>query len=162
MARRKTLKMFKFLILGLLVLGLSTPGYADLIGEVDQATRAGDYSTLVLLLAPLADAGDAEAQYRLAGLYRAGRGVERDLELAAELLHRAAGQGHATAQHSLGTMYMKGLGVPQDPIKAKFWFEAASEQEALADEANLPTSDPQASSGGTLNERPKPARQALL
>jgi len=101
---------------------------ADLPPEIDAATRVRDYQKAYALLLPLANAGEAEAQYRLAGLYRAGRGVEANLSTAAAWLEKAAQQGHARAQHGLATMLQKGTGVPADAQKAEFWFNAAAGQ----------------------------------
>jgi hypothetical protein len=44
-----------------------------------------------------ADAGEAEAQYRLGLLYACGAGVERDLRMGRALLMKAVLQGHAQA-----------------------------------------------------------------
>ena len=61
-----------------------------------------------------AESGDAEAQFRLGGLYDTGRGVPQDDAEAMKWYRLAADQGHAMAQHNLGGMYHLGQGVPQD------------------------------------------------
>lgn len=57
-----------------------------------------------------ADAGDAEAQYRLGFMYRYSPHMERDFREAFNWLTKSAEQGNQHAQHSLGQMYHEGLG----------------------------------------------------
>lgn len=61
----------------------------------------------------VADAGDAEAQYMLAGLLRGSR-FASELVHARKLLTLAAEQGLASAQNDLGAMLLNGMGGPQD------------------------------------------------
>ena len=65
-------------------------------------------------LLPLAEAGDAEAQYILGHQYRFGGGPRRDQEMAATWFRRAAEQGHLEAIAALGVMHVQGNGVPKD------------------------------------------------
>ncbi len=62
-------------------------------------------------LEPLAEKGDVDAQYDLAGLYQAGRGVEEDARTAAQWYLKAANKGHVAARHALGRMFEFGQGV---------------------------------------------------
>ncbi len=126
--RDRTKPMMRWGLLLILVLVLASEAGASLPAAIDQAARVRDYHRVYQLLGPLAKAGDAEAQYRLAGLYRAGRGVSRNPMLAAEWLKRAANQGYARAQHGLGSMYLNGWGVAVDLARARYWFEAAAAQ----------------------------------
>ncbi len=62
-----------------------------------------------------ATAGDADAQFNLAGCYDAGQyGVTRDFAKAAELYRSAAEQGHGRAAMNLAISYREGEGVPVD------------------------------------------------
>jgi cell division septation protein DedD len=65
---------------------------------------AGDGAGARALWQPLADAGNADALFDLAQLYRNGRGVPADRSYAEDLLRRAAAKGHAAAQTLLGHM----------------------------------------------------------
>ena len=65
---------------------------------VAAAMRTGSYKDAARLLEKRAKAGDREAQYQLAALYRAGRGVEQDDTIAFKWMHSAAMQGHAKAR----------------------------------------------------------------
>jgi TPR repeat protein len=57
--------------------------------------------------------GNAEAQYRLAGLYLAGEGVEKNVSVAANWLAAAAKKQHAAAQATLGGLLWRGDEVRQ-------------------------------------------------
>ncbi len=75
-----------------------------------------------------AEAGNPEAQFKLGGMYLAGRNLPQDLVKAAEWYHRAAVQGHAEAQFIFAGMYALGCGVPKDPAKAAEWTQKAAVQ----------------------------------
>ena len=56
-----------------LVLAPPAPAAPDpAMDEVEAMIRVRDYAAAAARLGPMAEAGNAEAQYRLAGLYRAG------------------------------------------------------------------------------------------
>jgi TPR repeat protein len=76
---------------------------ADSKAGVD-AWMQGDYSKAVAIWRPLADAGDADAQYDLGQAYRLGRGVPVDLTTALDYYRKAALAGHARAQDSYGLL----------------------------------------------------------
>jgi TPR repeat protein len=87
-----------------------------------------DYATAYRNWKPLADAGDANAQFNLAILYERGLGVRRDLSEAFTLCHLAAAQGLAAAEVELGRMYARGWGTAQRFGEALQWFEKAADQ----------------------------------
>ncbi|HEX5867016.1 MAG TPA: tetratricopeptide repeat protein, partial [Beijerinckiaceae bacterium] len=70
-------------------------------------------------------AGEPSAAYEVATRSIDGRGIPRDLALAARLLERAAQAGLVPAQARLGNLYEKGLGVPRDLTVARTWYERA-------------------------------------
>jgi len=76
----------------------------------------------------LADAGDADAQWRMGVRYHTGAGVVQDDTQAVQWFLRAAEQGHVTAQGTLGAYYWAGRGVPQDLTRAYFWSALAFAQ----------------------------------
>ena len=94
---------------------------------VDAYVR-GDYATAYRLFQPLAEQGNAEAQYDLGSMYANGQGVQQDYAEAVKWYSKAADQGLAHAQHNLGVMYRAGQGVPQDYAEALKWFREAAEQ----------------------------------
>ena len=87
-----------------------------------------DYAKAESLWRPLADKGDAEAQYRLGTLYAEGRGVERNDSTAMTWFLRAAEQGNAMAQYNAGASYASGIGVAKSDGDAARWFRRAADQ----------------------------------
>jgi TPR repeat protein len=94
------------------------------------ASERGDYVAAMALWRPLADEGNADAQYRIAVLYDLGRGVAQNPQFAVQWYRRAAESGHANAQHNLATMYELGEGVePEYALAAALaWFRRAAQQ----------------------------------
>ena len=90
-------------------------------------------ATALRLWRPLAEQGDADAQYSLGVTYANGRGVPQDYAEAVRWYRKAADQGLASAQNNLGLMYDNGQGVPQDYAEAVKWYNLAA--------ARLPASD---------------------
>jgi cell division septation protein DedD len=67
--------------------------------------QAGKFPEAVAEWRPLADKGDADAQYNLGQAYKLGRGVQaRDLAIAASWYQKAAQQGHEPAQANLALL----------------------------------------------------------
>jgi hypothetical protein len=66
-----------------------------------------------------AEAGDAVAQFNLAGIYANGRGVAKNDAEAAKWCRMAAEAGDVKAQYKLGGMWDKGWGVPEDDAEAR-------------------------------------------
>jgi TPR repeat protein len=77
---------------------------------------------------PLAEQGNATAQYNLGFMYNNGEGVPQDDAEAVKWYRLAAEQGNAGAQKNLGVMYQIGKGVPQDDAEAVKWYRLAAEQ----------------------------------
>jgi hypothetical protein len=117
--------------IGVLVLLLSVLagcGRANLDAG-DRAYLAGDYRTALKNLRPLAERGDAAAQYRMGEMCAAGNGVPIDRHQAVEWYRKAAEQGHAKAQLQLGLVHEHGEGGPaRDAAQAAAWYRKAAEQ----------------------------------
>lgn len=101
------------------------------------AARRGDFSTAIGLWRPLAEAGNADAQYALGIMYINGKGVAEDDAEAIEWFRLAAEQGFADAQFNLGIAYLSGRGVSRDDEEAVRWFRPAAEQNQVAAQFNL-------------------------
>lgn len=111
-----------------------------LLGSVQAQSNVGDLLTLSRYSAlqnfnegaewykKAASAGHAHAGTRLGQLYEEGKGVPKDLQLAANWYLQAAEKGNASAQCRLGSLYFRGLGLPQDNLEAKRWFDLAAAQ----------------------------------
>jgi TPR repeat protein len=80
----------------------------------------------VRLLHPLAEEGNAAAQYHLGTRYFTGSGVSQDYAEALKWFRRSADQGNAEGQGALGSMYYMGKGVPQDYVLAHMWFNLSA------------------------------------
>ena len=93
---------------------------ADFDKGLDAYDR-GDYATALREFKPLAEQGDAYAQYNLGVMYDNGQGVPKDYKTAVKWYTLAAEQGYALAQFNLGVMYNKGEGVIQDYVRAHMW-----------------------------------------
>lgn len=72
--------------------------------------------------------GDGTAIWDLATREADGRGMPRDLAVAAKLFEKLAVAGYAPAQYKLAGHYEKGSGVVRDLDKAKLWYGRAAEQ----------------------------------
>ena len=89
------------------------------------AAQTGDLATAFREWTPLAEQGNAAAQYNLARMYE-GRGVQQDYKAAVKWYTLAAEQGIANAQYYLGIMYDVGRGVIEDNVYAHMWANIAS------------------------------------
>ena len=105
-----------------LLFGISGSGVADFNDGYD-AYQKGDYKTAFNEFKPLAEQGDASAQYNLGVMYDNGKGVLKDYKEAVKWYRKAAEQGLASAQGNLGAMYANGHGVLKDLSKAKHWIK---------------------------------------
>jgi TPR repeat protein len=121
--------MKKILVAITMALALGLHGSA-LAGFTEGASayNARNYALALKEIAPLAKAGNADAQHLLGLMYYMGRGVARDYPLALAWHRKAALQGKADAQYIVGAMYYTGNSVPQDQKLAVSWFRKAAEQ----------------------------------
>jgi len=79
-----------------------------------------------LIWKPLAEQGDANAQFNLGVMYDKGEGVPQDYKEATKWYRLTAEQGDASAQTKLGYMYDHGQGVLQDNVVAHMWYNLAA------------------------------------
>ncbi|MCX5831033.1 MAG: tetratricopeptide repeat protein [Deltaproteobacteria bacterium] len=92
--------------------------------------KPDDVAAAVSELKPLAEQGNAEAQFNLGSLYYQGWGVPQDYREAAKWLRKAAEQSHGFAQATLGTIYAEGIQgvIDKDYPQALMWFILAAAQ----------------------------------
>jgi len=100
---------------------------ADFQAGMD-AYNQGAYAIALKEFLPLAQQGNAEAQFKLGRLYQEGEGVPQAGAEAARWYRLAVAQGYAKAQYNLGVMYAYGQGVPTDYEEAIRWFRLAAKQ----------------------------------
>lgn len=84
-----------------------------------------------------AEMGYEQQQVELASAYLTGRGVPRNLALAAKWYEKAAGAGNVQAQSEIASFYEYGIGVRADLTRAFHWFQLASASGLPAAKVNL-------------------------
>lgn len=103
---------------------LAAPLSAQSVGAGIEAWQKADYATAVSIWRPLAEQGDADAQFNLGQAYRLGRGVPIDLGAAQIWFERAATKGHTDAQTTLGLLLFQN----GNHTGALRWLKAASDK----------------------------------
>jgi hypothetical protein len=107
------------------------------LSEGYEALIRKDYATAIKQYRPLAERGNAEAQYRIGRMYEFGQGVPQDKAQGIAWIRKAAAQNHADAQQELGFIYASGDGVKQDDAQAVEWFRKAAMQGNATAQYNL-------------------------
>lgn len=98
-----------------------------------EAAQAGNYKQAIALWQPLAEEGDASAQYTLGWMFESGQGVKQNYQRAIFWYMKAAQQGDVAAQYVLAMLYKKGTGITKNSKKAVVWFiKAANQGDAIA------------------------------
>jgi hypothetical protein len=127
MTQRKRLQIGAAVALATIMPVLSfAPVTAGPLEDAVIAIYRGDDERAVRLLRPLAEQGDARAQYLLGTRYFRGMGVPQDYAEALKWFRLSADQENADGQGALGSMYYMGLGVPQDYVLAHMWFNLSA------------------------------------
>src|SRR5690242_1894472 len=88
------------------------------------AWQRSDYSGAVAIWRPLAEKGDADAEFNLGQTYRLGRGVPTNLAAAKTWFERAASQGHVDAETTLGLLLFQN----GDQAEGLKWLKKAADQ----------------------------------
>jgi uncharacterized protein len=132
----KPIRAIHFMVLALLMT-LSSPVAAQDFQKGLAAYNAGDFATALQEWTPLAEAGDATAQYNLGVIYEHGQGVPQDYKEAVKWYRLAAEQGDARGQYNLGGLYESGQGVLQDYKEAAKWWRLAADQGEAMAQTNL-------------------------
>jgi cell division septation protein DedD len=115
-------RQFAALAAGAALLACGGAAFADVKAGVDQ-WQAGNYGAAVKEWRPLADQGDADAQFNLGQAYKLGRGVPADLRIAQSWYEKAAQQGHPQAQANLGLILFQN----GDRARALPWIRKAAD-----------------------------------
>ncbi|MFT7300088.1 MAG: TPR repeat protein [Porticoccus sp.] len=104
----------------------ATASFASTLEEGYEAIRSGKLEEGLAILSPLAEQGDADAQYGVAILYKEGWGTDKNEQKSFENYEKAAKQGHVNAMFYTASDYQSGTGVIQDYSAAANWYEQAS------------------------------------
>jgi TPR repeat protein len=83
------------------------------------AAKSGDFATALREWTPLAEQGNAVAQYNLGQMYRKGQGVSQDYKTAVKWYRLAAKQGDDSAQFLHGRGLIEGAGAFKDEIASQ-------------------------------------------
>ena len=113
---------------GCLALALIGLASADPLEDGVAAYRQGDFTAAMRLLRPLADAGDAKAEFHLGRMYALGQGVGQDPRQAVAWYRKAAEHGDAEAEFVLGVMSLDRSGASQDAGQAVAWLRKAADK----------------------------------
>jgi hypothetical protein len=113
-------------------------GGAATAGPFEDAAAAcqrEEYATALRLWHPLAEQGDADAQFHLGLMYESGQGVLRNDADAIKWYRKAAEQDDAVAQFNLGVMYAKGAS--PNYSEAALWYRLAADHGLAGAQFNL-------------------------
>lgn len=115
---------FTSLITLILCLALNS-AYAGPLEDGHTAFDQQQYKKAYDLWLPLAEQGNADAQYNIGLLYMKGHGVELDERTALVWFTLAGEQGVADAQYNAGVLFYTGKGVYPDHNSAIDWWTLA-------------------------------------
>ncbi len=121
--------MLKHLLISLaFLMTLSAPVAAQDFQKGLAAAQAGDFATALKEWKPLAEAGNADAQYNLGLMYTNGDGVPQDYKEAVKWYRLAAEQGYADAQTILVYVPIRRMAFLKTTTEAVKWYRLAAEQ----------------------------------
>jgi cell division septation protein DedD len=103
---------------------ICAPLFAQSVKSGINAWQRADYAAAVAIWRPLAERGDADAQFNLGQAYRLGRGVPLDLSKAKGWFEKAADAGHLDAETTLGLLLFQN----GDQAAGLKWLRRAAEQ----------------------------------
>ncbi|MGD9169593.1 MAG: tetratricopeptide repeat protein, partial [Candidatus Thiodiazotropha sp.] len=107
----------------------------ELLGRATVERNLGNYAKAIEILAPIAESGDAIAQFILGNIFDVD--TSNNEHEAIKWYRKSAKQGLAEAQNALGVMYAIGNGVTRDDKIAVNWYLKAAEQGYAEAQFNL-------------------------
>ena len=127
MIRSKLMLSLAAACVGLLLTASTETAAAHAAGFTDgyDAYRNGEYLKALDDWLPLAQGGDAKAQFNVGVLYSEGRGVDRNMAEAMAWWTKAAKQGHVRAAHNLGLALIAGEPAINGRLREPSYSEAA-------------------------------------
>jgi len=114
----------KHLVAAIVVALISAPLSAQTVKAGIAAWQKADYAAAVAIWRPLAQRGDADAEFNLGQAYRLGRGVPLNLPMAKIWFEKAADAGHLDAQTTLGLLLFQN----GDHAEGLKWLRRAADQ----------------------------------
>jgi hypothetical protein len=111
-------------------LAQGAPPAKALVDQGEAAAKQQHFPEAFALFGKAADQGDAKAQFEVGRMYAAGRGVEKNCDMAMNWLSKSANQQSTLAQGALASIYFNGdTCAAKDYAKAKMWAQKASDQD---------------------------------
>jgi hypothetical protein len=107
-----------------LLIATAGPLQAQSVKTGIDAWQRSDYAGAVNIWRPLAEKGDADAEFNLGQAYRLGRGVATNLAAAKTWFERAANQGHLDAETTLGLLLFQN----NEQAEGLKWLKKAAER----------------------------------
>lgn len=101
------------------------------------AYKSGDFKQAYDIWLPLAEAGNAEAQFRVGRLYQKGEGQTKNIDTALSWYLRATASQHTRAMNSIGVIYEIGDGVDKKISMAMTYYYIAAEKCQISAQFNL-------------------------
>jgi uncharacterized protein len=83
----------RIVLLAIAAIVIGGAAFAQTVDQGVEAFRRGDYAGALSAWLPAAEAGDPDAQLKLAMAYQEGIGVEKDTALAVSWIRKSAEQG---------------------------------------------------------------------
>lgn len=117
-------KIHRYLAFGVLLLASTAPVSGQSVRAGIDSWQKSDYAAAVAIWRPLAESGDADAQFNLGQAYRLGRGVTINLAVAKTWFERAAARGHVDAETTLGLLLFQS----GDQAEGLKWLGKAAEK----------------------------------
>jgi uncharacterized protein len=121
------MKLKRAIAASVLVSAFAAPVAAGTFEDAVDAHARGDYAKALRLIRPLANDGDASAQFNLGLMYTTGQVVQQ-YSAAAAFMVSESGRARLRPRPILGTVYLYGRGVTQDDTEAVAWFRKAADQ----------------------------------
>lgn len=115
----------RLIFVAALLLG-STAAQASLQEGID-AFHGGNHKAALERFTPLANNGNAVAQFYLGKIYMQGLGAKPDYDKAMSWTRKSAKQNNSDAENFLGFLYYYGLGTPQSYTEAMSWYRKAAD-----------------------------------
>ena len=104
------------------------PGADDpRVKEGFAAYKAGEFKKAYDIWLPLAESGNAEAQFRVGNIYSFARGLEQNDLIAQSWWEKAAYKEHVKAMHNLAVVYDQGKTLPKNVARARTYYLKAVE-----------------------------------
>lgn len=124
----RTYFLYSCLLFQVVAFSYPISAIAATMDDAKSAIRVRDYDKAFKIYKQLAKKNDKQAQYQVAAMYKAGRGVKQSDKSAWYWFEKSAKQGYAKAQYQLGVCYEEGEGVAANKQQAERWYKAAARQ----------------------------------